>query len=101
MEVTPAPSNTDSNRAANSRGCSVLPRWPPGNSTTHAAAPASYASHIQFAPTDGCELARPKTSMSLIRLPDGQEWAYSESLNRGHFNDDPTVFARACAPMMC
>lgn len=49
---------------------------------------------IQVAPTHGVELIRPKTSLSLIRLPDGEEWVYSESLNSGHFSDDPTVFAR-------
>jgi hypothetical protein len=32
--------------------------------------------------------------MSLITLPDGHKWVYSESLDRGHFNDDPAVYAR-------
>lgn len=49
---------------------------------------------IQVAPASYPELLRPNVSMSLIELPDGHRWVYSESLDRGHFNDDPTVFAR-------
>ncbi|MFK0291316.1 Scr1 family TA system antitoxin-like transcriptional regulator [Streptomyces sp. NPDC090442] len=49
---------------------------------------------IQVAPAARAGLVRPKTSMSLITLPDGGEWVYSESLNSGHFNDDPAVYAR-------
>jgi transcriptional regulator with XRE-family HTH domain len=49
---------------------------------------------VQVAPAVQSGLVRPNTSMSLIRLPDGHEWVYSESLDRGHFNDDPQVFAR-------
>ncbi|MGW0813249.1 helix-turn-helix domain-containing protein [Streptomyces viridiviolaceus] len=49
---------------------------------------------IQVAPADRLGLMRPSGSMSLIRLPDGHEWVYSESLDRGHFNDDPAVCAR-------
>lgn len=49
---------------------------------------------IQVAPADHAGLTRPKTSMSLIRLPDGHEWVYSESLNKGHFQDDPALCAR-------
>lgn len=48
---------------------------------------------IQVAPANRA-LVRPSASMSLIKLPDGRDWVYSESLDRGHFNDDPTVFAR-------
>ncbi|MFF4155744.1 Scr1 family TA system antitoxin-like transcriptional regulator [Streptomyces sp. NPDC001678] len=40
------------------------------------------------------QLARPKGSMSLIRLPDGQDWVYSESLEAGHFINDPAIIAR-------
>ncbi|PZT68865.1 transcriptional regulator [Streptomyces sp. SW4] len=47
---------------------------------------------IQVAPADDPALIRPNASMSLIELPDGHRWVYSESLDRGHFNDDPTVF---------
>ncbi|MFD4410410.1 Scr1 family TA system antitoxin-like transcriptional regulator [Streptomyces sp. NPDC058466] len=50
--------------------------------------------HIQVAPADLPEVVRPNASMSLIRLPDGHEWVYSESLDRGYFNDDPAVYAR-------
>ncbi|WP_229845151.1 helix-turn-helix domain-containing protein [Streptomyces cinnamoneus] len=39
------------------------------------------------------DLIRPKVSMSLIKLPNGEEWLYSESLERGHFNNDPAVIA--------
>ncbi|MFE2376055.1 Scr1 family TA system antitoxin-like transcriptional regulator [Streptomyces sp. NPDC059398] len=49
---------------------------------------------IQIVPAGVPELGRPDTSMSLIRLSDGHEWVYSESLDRGHFTDDPAVFAR-------
>ncbi|GAA3223492.1 hypothetical protein GCM10020256_31650 [Streptomyces thermocoprophilus] len=49
---------------------------------------------IQVAPADRLGLARPSGSMSLIKLPDGHEWVYSESLDRGHFNDDPAVYRR-------
>lgn len=49
---------------------------------------------IQVAPAALSGLIRPKTSMSLITLPDGDQWVYSESLDRGHLNDDPTVYAR-------
>ncbi|MGI5427763.1 helix-turn-helix domain-containing protein [Streptomyces sp. CA-179760] len=48
---------------------------------------------IQVAPAGRLGLARPSGSMSLIKLPDGHEWVYSESLDRGHFNDDPALFA--------
>ncbi|WP_319674601.1 helix-turn-helix transcriptional regulator [Streptomyces sp. ME18-1-4] len=46
---------------------------------------------IQVAPARR-ELSRPSGSMSLIKLPDGHDWVYSESLDRGHFSDDPAVF---------
>ncbi|MFJ9631959.1 Scr1 family TA system antitoxin-like transcriptional regulator [Streptomyces sp. NPDC101175] len=49
---------------------------------------------IQVAPSALFGLIRPRTSVSLIKLPDGHEWVYSESLDRGHFNDDPALFAR-------
>jgi transcriptional regulator with XRE-family HTH domain len=50
--------------------------------------------HIQVAPACYPELIRPNAPMSLITLPDGHRWVYSESLDRGHFNDDPAVYAR-------
>ncbi|MZF90080.1 helix-turn-helix domain-containing protein [Streptomyces sp. SID5643] len=49
---------------------------------------------IQVAPAGCPGLFRPSGSMSLIKLPDGHEWVYSESLDRGHFNDDPALLAR-------
>ncbi|MEU3932807.1 helix-turn-helix transcriptional regulator [Streptomyces sp. NPDC029044] len=49
---------------------------------------------IQVAPARRLGLFRPSGSMSLIKLPDGHEWVYSESLDRGHFNDDPTLLTR-------
>jgi len=50
--------------------------------------------HVQVAPADRAELVRPNASMSLIELPDGHKWVYSESLDRGHFSDDPAVYGR-------
>lgn len=49
---------------------------------------------IQVAPSGPAELIRPKTSLSLIKLPDGADWLYAESLDRGHFYDDPSILAR-------
>ncbi|MFF4699771.1 helix-turn-helix domain-containing protein [Streptomyces chattanoogensis] len=48
---------------------------------------------VQVAPASLPGLVRPNASMSLIKMPDGHEWVYSESLDRGHFNDDPSVCA--------
>jgi transcriptional regulator with XRE-family HTH domain len=48
---------------------------------------------IQVAPAGLFGLIRPRNSMSLIELPDGR-WVYSESLDRGHFNNDPVAFTR-------
>ncbi|MFC8200441.1 Scr1 family TA system antitoxin-like transcriptional regulator [Streptomyces sp. NPDC057298] len=52
--------------------------------------------HVQVAPADLFGLDRPSGTMSLITLPDGHQWVYSEALDRGHFNDDPAVYARLC-----
>ncbi|MFJ3584378.1 Scr1 family TA system antitoxin-like transcriptional regulator [Streptomyces sp. NPDC090127] len=49
---------------------------------------------VQIAPSGDADLHRPNTSMSLIRLPDGHEWVYSESLDSGHFSDDPSILLR-------
>ncbi|MEU1312379.1 helix-turn-helix transcriptional regulator [Streptomyces cinnamoneus] len=49
---------------------------------------------IQVAPAGDGGIVRPDTSLSLIRLPSGEEWVYSESLDSGHFNHDPAVIAR-------
>ncbi|MGW7431334.1 helix-turn-helix domain-containing protein [Streptomyces sp. NPDC054861] len=48
---------------------------------------------IQVAPA-ARPLVRPTTSMSLITLPGGDRWVYSESLSRGHLTDDPAAFER-------
>ncbi|MFF7230614.1 Scr1 family TA system antitoxin-like transcriptional regulator [Streptomyces sioyaensis] len=48
---------------------------------------------IQVAPAELFGLVRPRSSMSLIELAD-ERWVYSESLDRGHFNNDPTAYAR-------
>ncbi|MET9953182.1 helix-turn-helix transcriptional regulator [Streptomyces sp. NPDC006339] len=49
---------------------------------------------IHVAPIGPDGIVRPKTSMSLITLPEGEHWVYSESLDGGHFSDDPTVISR-------
>ncbi|MFJ3954385.1 Scr1 family TA system antitoxin-like transcriptional regulator [Streptomyces libani] len=48
---------------------------------------------IQVAPAGLFGLVRPRGSMTLIELPD-ERWVYSESLDRGHFNNDPAVYVR-------
>lgn len=40
------------------------------------------------------ELVTPNTPISLIVLPDGHRWLYSESAERGHLVEDPAVFSR-------
>ncbi|MFD8230923.1 Scr1 family TA system antitoxin-like transcriptional regulator [Streptomyces sp. NPDC059696] len=49
---------------------------------------------IQVAPAGPVEIVRPSGSMSLIALPEGHHWLYSESLNRGHFTNDPALYER-------
>jgi transcriptional regulator with XRE-family HTH domain len=49
---------------------------------------------IQVAPFAATRLVAPRAPMTLITLPNRQEWVYSESLDRGHLNNDPTVFTR-------
>jgi hypothetical protein len=49
---------------------------------------------IQVAPAGPREIVRPSGSMSLITLPGGRHWLYSESLNRGHFTNDPALYER-------
>ncbi|MEU6505247.1 helix-turn-helix transcriptional regulator [Streptomyces sp. NPDC046942] len=49
---------------------------------------------VQVAPSWVPDLVRPNTSMSLITLPGGERWAYSESLDNGHFSSDPAVLER-------
>ncbi|MFI0738824.1 Scr1 family TA system antitoxin-like transcriptional regulator [Streptomyces sp. NPDC021100] len=49
---------------------------------------------IQVAPASDRKLRRPRTSLTILKLPNGEEWVYYESLDRGHFSDDPEVVAR-------
>jgi transcriptional regulator with XRE-family HTH domain len=49
---------------------------------------------IQVVPAACYDAVHPTTSMSLITLPEGERWVYSESLSRGHFNTDPELYAR-------
>ncbi|WP_329136102.1 helix-turn-helix domain-containing protein [Streptomyces sp. NBC_01476] len=49
---------------------------------------------IQVVPFTESALTPATRPMSLITLPDGEDWVYSESLDRGHFTDDPKVLAR-------
>ncbi|WP_437344925.1 helix-turn-helix domain-containing protein [Streptomyces tubercidicus] len=48
---------------------------------------------IQVAPAGRFGLVRPRGSMSLIELAK-ERWVYSESMDRGHFNNDPAVYLR-------
>ncbi len=49
---------------------------------------------VQVVPAGLYGIIRPTSSMSLIMLPDGERWVYSESLSHAHFNNDPEVCAR-------
>ncbi|WP_432133318.1 helix-turn-helix domain-containing protein [Streptomyces sp. bgisy154] len=49
---------------------------------------------VQVVPSDHPDVRRPNSSMSLIELPKGDRWVYSESLDRGHFNNDPSIYLR-------
>lgn len=46
---------------------------------------------IQVAPYASLMNVPADSSMTLLTMPDGHEWVYSESLNRGHLSDDPSV----------
>ncbi|MFE6742933.1 helix-turn-helix domain-containing protein [Streptomyces tubercidicus] len=48
---------------------------------------------IQVAPTGLFGLVRPLSSVSLIELVN-ERWVYSESVDRGYFNNDPAVYLR-------
>ncbi|MGW7419694.1 helix-turn-helix domain-containing protein [Streptomyces sp. NPDC054813] len=48
---------------------------------------------IQVAPADRYDMVRPRCPLTLIVLPDGERWFYSESLTRGHCNNDPSTYA--------
>ncbi|MBB1255737.1 helix-turn-helix domain-containing protein [Streptomyces sp. OF3] len=49
---------------------------------------------VQVTPSNDPRIIRPNTSMSLITLPERETWVYSESLDRGHFSNDPATVAR-------
>ncbi|MFJ6704715.1 MULTISPECIES: Scr1 family TA system antitoxin-like transcriptional regulator [unclassified Streptomyces] len=48
---------------------------------------------IQVAPADRFDIKRPAKTMSLVTLPDGERWTYSESHRRGCFDNDPAAYA--------
>ncbi|MEU9151480.1 helix-turn-helix transcriptional regulator [Streptomyces sp. NPDC048417] len=48
---------------------------------------------IQMAPASRFDLTRPDRPVSLITLPDGEPWIYTESLSQGYFNNDPDAYA--------
>ncbi len=48
---------------------------------------------VQVAPFD-VPLIKPKGPMTLMSLPGGEDWVYSESLETGHFINDPAIIAR-------
>ncbi|WP_432090012.1 helix-turn-helix domain-containing protein [Streptomyces sp. NRRL F-5630] len=50
--------------------------------------------HLHVVPASSPHLVPPKTSMTLLTLPDGERWVYSESLDCGHFVGDPKAVAR-------
>lgn len=49
---------------------------------------------LHVTPAHDPEVVRFNTAMSLIELPDGQRWVYSESIDRGYLADDPIGYAR-------
>ena len=49
---------------------------------------------IQVVPFSLGHVSAPKTPMSLIVLPDGHRWVYSESLDMGHFSDNTKVLTK-------
>ncbi|MEV5316119.1 helix-turn-helix transcriptional regulator [Streptomyces sp. NPDC052687] len=49
---------------------------------------------IQVAPSGRYDLVRPNSSISLITMPDGEQWLYTEMLSRGYFTNDPEGYAR-------
>ncbi len=44
---------------------------------------------VQITPFSAVYRAQHKGNMTLLGLPGGSEYLYSESLGRGHFTDDP------------
>ncbi|QIJ66680.1 helix-turn-helix domain-containing protein [Streptomyces sp. JB150] len=49
---------------------------------------------LQVAPSGRYDLVRPNSSISLITMPDGEQWLYTEMLSRGYFTNDPEAYAR-------
>lgn len=49
---------------------------------------------IQVAPANAAHIVRPLQPMSLIHHPDGTQCVYSESLDQGHFVEEPRTVAR-------
>ncbi|MFE9251817.1 Scr1 family TA system antitoxin-like transcriptional regulator [Streptomyces sp. NPDC007088] len=49
---------------------------------------------IQVAPADAPHIVRPLRPMSIIHHPDGTRCVYSESLDQGHFVDEPGAVTR-------
>jgi transcriptional regulator with XRE-family HTH domain len=47
---------------------------------------------IHLAPAGRFDLTRPSSPMSLIMLPGGERWIYSESLSHGYFHNDPDAY---------
>ncbi|QMU68063.1 helix-turn-helix transcriptional regulator [Streptacidiphilus sp. P02-A3a] len=50
--------------------------------------------HIQIVPFTLHHVHEPNTPMSLIVMPNGDRWVYSESLDMGHFSNDPKVLTK-------
>jgi transcriptional regulator with XRE-family HTH domain len=50
--------------------------------------------HIQVIPYTFHHVVSPTQPMSLITLPEGERWVYSEYLDGGHFSADPSVLSR-------
>jgi DNA-binding XRE family transcriptional regulator len=48
---------------------------------------------VQMAPAGRFDLTRPTRPVSLVTMPDGERWIYTESLSHGYFNNDPEVYA--------
>ncbi|MFI1027493.1 Scr1 family TA system antitoxin-like transcriptional regulator [Streptomyces sp. NPDC020951] len=47
---------------------------------------------IQVAPSNRFDIQRPTRSTTLVVMPDGERWFYSESPGHGHFDNDPAVY---------
>ncbi|MBC3843517.1 helix-turn-helix transcriptional regulator [Streptacidiphilus sp. 4-A2] len=50
--------------------------------------------HVQVVPAAYHHVVAPTESMSLIALPGGERWIYSEFLDGGHFTGDPAALER-------